>query len=387
MSTYNGLWKRRGKLNIDEISYYANDGIICDNDYIWYYANELSSVIQVEKRTGITKVLFVIKENFGYFSYRSIAKYGDYIFVFPFRGDKYIKYNMISKIYSYKSIPDELKNLNWSAHYYQNNSFLYFYFQPPIITKFDLNTESWSMLKLCEIDDYFSSDDTKHCFGIEAFASENSIYFQLYNESKIIRLDCDAEKVNTIELSLPYKNSYIETMSYSDGQVLLIINDRKGRSKLIKYDNTNFESYEEICSIDNEEFSEERLITFYSQIIVGNTCIWLLPFESDRVLKISKDGKMMVTPEDIPVVNRASLKPVWGRAGNYNAGKMLNKIYTNMHAWSNTIVEINTDNDSVVNHMPFSFDKTTIWEQANLDIVQENRYYDLKSFLIKEMRL
>ncbi len=374
-------------MNIDEISFYANDGIICDNDYIWYYANELSSVIQVEKRTGTTKVLFVIKEAFGSFSFRSIARFKDYIFVFPFRGDKYIKYDINSRTYLYKKIPNEIENWNWSARYFQDSTSLYFYFQPPFIVRFYLETEDWAIYKLEEFINGASYNDTKQWLGVGAFSSENYILFQFYNDNKLVRLNQLTGKISIIELNLPYEDSYIETMTYSEGGVWLVLNDRKGKSRIIKYDSIEFETYKEICAIENGELSKDRTVTFYSQIVVGRTYLWLLPFESDRVLKVSKDGNMMVTPEGIPVINRSSLKPVWGRAGNYNIGKMLNETYTNMHIWSNTIVEINIDNDNIVSFVPMSFDRSDIWEQANLDIIQENTYYSLKDFLIREVGL
>lgn len=356
----------------------ANDGITCDENYIWYLANEFSAVIQIERITGNATVLFVVKEYLEVFAFRSIVKYKNSLFLFPFKGSQYVEYDINAEKYSIKQIPDELWQKNWCAQYFQDNSDLFFYFQAPCIVKYDCEQDEWTIYDKwnSEIDEEIrSSDELKHWFGYGSYKYGNNYYFQLNHDNRIACLNTSFGGIRTIEMPPSYKESYLETLSGSNDGIWAMLHCGRGDSRLL-FINEDLKDFKEICVLPNDGVD-----VAYSQIVLGRKYLWILPAAYDRGWKVLKDGSSIEELKDISIVDKSNLKPIWGRDLNYGIGRIVGDTYINMNTRAGRIVEIDIVQDKCHEYDIKPIEAYRIWKLADREVFFENPYYNLTDFL------
>ena len=367
-----------------EKSLFANDGIVCDKNYIWYLANEYSAVIQVERLTGNARVLFVVREYFEVFAFRSIVKYKDRILLFPFKGNEFVEYDMNSGAYVLKGIPSELEGKNWCAQYFQDNSDIYFYFQSSFIVKYNCEQDKWSIYDRWKIDGEIKClrDESKHWFGFGAYDQDDYLYFQLYRDDRVACLNKISEEISIISVNAPSKDGYFEMLSFVNGDLWAIFHFDDKVSKLLNYPNNQLDKYSEICDLPNGGIDLS-----YSQIVLVMNNVWVLPGGYDKGWRVSKDGSSVEEILDMAVVDKDDLKPVWGRDLNYGRGTIVDGIYVNMNSGLRRIVEIDTVHEKYLEYDIKQNELYRIWELAGCEIVVENHNYSLDDYLIHACEL
>lgn len=367
-------------MDLQKDSLFASEGFIGDENYIWYLANELSAVIQVERKTGIATVLFVVKEYFEELAFRSIVKYMDRIYLFPFKGEQYVEYDINSGLYILKTIPCELKNKNWSAQYYQEGADVYFFYQSPCIVKYNFEQDKWVIFDKWNLEhkEEMFADESKHWFGQGAFKKDNQLFIQLNHDNRIACLNIDLGEIKAVDINLPpkFRHSYVETMICNEDILWLIIHYSDEDSKLVKCKVSQWDDYTEICSIPNDGRD-----TPYSLIVLCKSNVWILPGQYDKAWRISKENLNIEEIVEMPVIDKKHLKPVWGYNYNYGVGKMIDNSYIVINSRLRKIVEIDTIRDIFTEYEIKPVEMNRVWELGNAKLVLENKYFGLSDFI------
>lgn len=319
---------------VDINSLYANERIICDKEYLYYLASEISTVIRIDLETKQGSSLFTVDEYKKEFVFRTIAKHKQSIFLFPLRMEKYVIYNIETKKYIFKNIPNDLIGLNWSGNYYLNENTIIFFFAEPIIVEYNIPKDEWEIIdiksSICE--EYIFIFEKEHFFGDGSFKHRDSLYFQLNQENKLLKYNIKTKKIEVIEIGM-FADYKIEIINYMNGIVYYLSRDNKGNYVLGLW------NMEGGCSkiSEMEQRSSEHS---YSQLILANENIIVLPFRSDKSYKINLLDGNIFKDDNIPCVPKRYLKPKWGREFNYAKGCYSNGKYLNMNMWRRQIIEI-----------------------------------------------
>jgi len=347
------LYRKSDKRAVmDKSGYLMQYDCLTGNEYkLWYIASRLSSLIEINRVTGEAKELFSLKKEG---QYRSLVKNKDQLLLIPAKKGRLWIYDIKDgKTMSY-SIPNEIfqEALNWSAKYIKLENHIYFSWASPLIVKYDLLNNQWTVLKEWR-KLLFGGDQHENWFPNETFFHDGFLYFQIGTSRTILKLNPKNDEFSILSLYLPKQVVSIDNTRYSNGELWMECKNDNGTVSIYRCSEWNDCICERIIDLRiNMSVSGEARV--FSIIEAIGDKLLLLPGNYDKAYLLDIEKRKLCVSDDYPSVSCDKLIPNWFSAFNYYKGIKLGNQLITIHSWTHQLVEINED-ESGVKKIPLFF--------------------------------
>lgn len=349
---------------------FETDRIIDDGDFIIYYARHIQSLFEVNKVTGEAKLLW---KNSSQEDFRSFIYYNDKYIFFPCGVGNCGILDLKRNDFKCLEIPQNLhlpSEHNWSANYIHYMDSLFFYWQNPVVTQYNLATGEWKIYREWQ-KELPSEISPNHWMIWNAFSHNDKLYFPIGESNYLLEMDPKNDKTNIIELKIPVTFNEIQFVFYKNQKLYILCVKDNNQLSILESDSFLTSSFEEICQIPNLSYDID---SFISQA-VGKENMWLFPCEYDKAYKINLTSGICEICSDIPIaVNMFN-------DYNYPSGFHLGDNYWSINTRIGDLVKIDLLNDKVSSvKIKFSFQE---YEKiiGLTDFVHENINFDINELL------
>jgi len=315
---------------------FDTDRIIDDGDFAIYYARHIQSLFKVNKITGETKLLWRNStEDF----FRSFVRYKDKCVFFPSGAGNGGILDLKRNDFKCLEIPQNLhltSEHNWSANYIRYMDLLFFYFQNPVVTQYNLLTNEWKIYRDWR-KDLPSNISPNQWMTWESFLHNDKLYFPIGESKYMLEIAPKTGNMHVIDLNLPTNIIEMHIGRYSNGELYLLCKNKNNKISILKSNSFLTEEFEEVMQVSALTDSMESFIS----AVVGNKYLWLFPCVYDKAYKINLKNGISEIAYEIPVYNKLESEC------NYVCGLLTKNFYWTININTGELVELNLLNDKV----------------------------------------
>ncbi len=320
--------------------YFYSTGLIRYNECFAYYAPIINRLICINPKIGEVTTMFSPVQN----NYHTIVEYNGDIILFPTYNDSLCEYNPSFDRANYSLIPEVHLDTetNWSGRYIRYNDYLYFYWQAPVITRYDLKNKQWRAYRDWKrfVPENFKPDVW---FEKEAFIYSNKAFFILASGPLFLVIDLETDEVNVDELDFDDSSISIGTSHYCDGQLWLQTQNDNGLMEIYR------------CDIENHVIQKEFTLSLKSTSksifgimeVYGNKLI-LIPAQFDKIVIIDLHHQTETIVSNATIYDKVSLFLQGRLPYNYICGIRIEKYYYTVNIKNGRLLVIDCENNKVI---------------------------------------
>ena len=301
--------ERRSGSAMNQEIFFQYDNIVGEDNKLWYLASRFSTLMEIDRMTGETKMMFWAKKANKYRSF--IKRENEFIFFPEGKGDVCF-YDSISGESKYEKIPDDLgfeDNANWSVGVIQYNNYVFFYSRDPVITRYDINSGEWVVLRHW-IEDVEEISSVAACFRNDPIVLNNKICFIIGELMKVLEIEPETGSSKIIDIKFDDKpEAIMQGITIGNG-LYLQVKDKDG-IKLYKCDDIEGQSTNFLCDVDTNNINN---VSFIMKKIRNN--IVLFPLHFDKAYRYDLTNNIL-DEFDVPVAPMNELKNDWLSNNNY----------------------------------------------------------------------
>ena len=271
-------------MNISESErIYQTDNIVCNDRYIYYYAEFFYCLIRIDRISGNTSY-YMIPHCYHDIDlpFRTVAIFNDIVMLIPFHAREFCLFDTVNEQFSNISIPEgcfKKGEVEGFEEFIRVGNYLFFYGWHPVILRYDIMTGKMFCSRKFEgmLPAYCCQN---FMFEKGAIHKDKKIYFFIGNYGCIVETDVDFSAFNIIEIN-NLRDTPLKGIGFDEfGNLWALPLKTSGQFFLIKY--VIDKKYVERHFINNVEMME-GVNTFLSAALYERTII-LLAGNNDRNL-------------------------------------------------------------------------------------------------------
>lgn len=310
-----------------------------DEHKLWYIASRFSSLMELDRKTGVIKELLSLKREG---RYRALIKDGNRLLLVPSRQGNLWTYDVSNGKTTSCPVPDMVfqEGNNWSAQYIRLGNFVYFSWADPVIVRYDLSEGQWKVLtvwkKLLPKDCLY-----KRWFFSEPFFYDGFLYFQIGTSRMILKLNPDNNKFELVYLQISEKIVSIDNILFSDGKLWLECRNSDGAASIYCCKDCGTFRCERIYDFDLEAVSDGHTKYLWVMERIGDKLL-LLPKCHDKAYLLNVEDQTVCVTDRFPTVPCDNFR-LDGLGYNYYKGVRLSGSFLIIHSWTHQLIEVDCD--------------------------------------------
>lgn len=331
----------KGLKKMKTSSLFVTNRIVDNGAYLIYFAHMLHSMFRIDKVTGEIELEAYLATN-DYF--RSFLIDGDKYLLFPEGVGKIGMIDSYRDCVQYMEIPPGLHLLgenNWSSNYVRYMDDIFFYWQSPVITKYNIINKRWHAYRDWheELPDNFF---TEHWMSEEAFLHEGRLYFPIGTSKYLVEVTPVSGETHICTVKVPVDVGEVELVRYEKGVVWVLCRNMNDKIFILRSNSFLLEPFEVIAQISVESGKGKT----FSLIAVGKEYLWLFPGNYDQPYVIHMQSGQTEISDMIPAISMRELKTK-DISYNYIYGMCNGRLFWTMNIHTGDLVQVDLLQDEI----------------------------------------